>query len=175
MLAVMSTDGDSLFLLSGAALSEGSDGKPVRRYLSDGYRYHPSSGWSKLADMPRAAVAAPSPAAVVRLEKSFRKSGSSKESSQPEIDTSAGIVVLGGDDGTKVDFRPIDQHPGFPSTALVYSIQHDSWLEVPMGISDSQVTTALIEYEKKLIIPSGEIRPGVRTSKVRQLELSVPR
>lgn len=170
MLAVMSADESSLYLFSGAALQLGKEAKPVRKYLTDGYRYQPTSGWSKLATMPRATVAAPGPAPVVG---SFlQKYSSSKPSNNQTDQYDQGIMILGGDDGTKVDFQPLDQHPGFPSTALIYMIQQDLWMEIQTGTSDSQVTTPLVQDGHKIIVPSGEIRPGVRTPKVRQLELS---
>lgn len=168
MLAVMATDGKSVFLLSGASITPAEEGKVRRTYLRDAYRYDPSDGWSKLADMPRAAVAAPSPAPCFRSQ--IEVEGSSKSKSKPS-DQSACLIILGGDDGTLVDFKPLSEHPGFPATALRYSINQGHWDEIPLGKIGAQVTTPLIEYHGNFVIPSGETRPGVRTPAVRQLEL----
>ena len=71
--------------------------QPERRYLKDAYRYDPGKGWKKLADLPRAVVAAPSPAPVA---------GGSP-------------LVLGGDDSTQLTATP-DTHRGFSKTILRY-------------------------------------------------------
>ncbi|MFM8470818.1 MAG: galactose oxidase, partial [Limisphaerales bacterium] len=65
MLAVAAVQDGSFFLVSGADLSAGPDGKPVRTYLRDAYRYTSGKGWQRIADLPRAAGAAPSPPPTV--------------------------------------------------------------------------------------------------------------
>ncbi|MGV3720419.1 MAG: sodium:solute symporter, partial [Actinomycetota bacterium] len=76
ILPAMAAQGDSLYLMGGCALHPGVDGKPAREYLRDAYRLTPASGWKRIADLPRAATAAPSaPLGKTR------------------------ILVLGGDDG----------------------------------------------------------------------------
>ncbi|MFM2223732.1 MAG: hypothetical protein RLZZ78_1989 [Armatimonadota bacterium] len=52
---------DSIFVCSGADLYPGPDGKAVRRYLRDCYRYTVFGGWKRLADLPKASVAPPCP------------------------------------------------------------------------------------------------------------------
>src|SRR5688572_1937735 len=64
MLPVAGAHAGSFFLFSGAQLIPGADGKTTRRFLTDGYRYAPASGWTRIADPPRPALAAPSPAAA---------------------------------------------------------------------------------------------------------------
>ena len=74
MLAVAGVQDGSFFLFSGARLMPGFDGKPVREYLRDAYRYTPGKGWRRIADLPRPAVAAPSPAIPVGAGRIDRKS-----------------------------------------------------------------------------------------------------
>ena len=62
MLAVCAQHDGVVYLFSGTGLSPGMDGKPVRNYWKDAYAFSESGGWKKLADMPRATVAAPTPA-----------------------------------------------------------------------------------------------------------------
>ena len=56
MLAVAAPLEGSFYLFSGVKLSAGDDGKPVREYLRDAYRYTAGEGWKRLADLPRAAA-----------------------------------------------------------------------------------------------------------------------
>jgi len=144
MLAVAAVQDQSFFLVSGVQLSGGAQDKPVRRYLRDAYRYQPGRGWKRLADLPRAAVAAPTPA--------------------PQLDGSI-FLILGGDDGTLVDFSPPEQHPGFPKTFLAYHADTDTWQslgEMPIA----HVTTTTTRWNGRFIMPTGEVRPGVRSPRV---------
>jgi N-acetylneuraminate epimerase len=144
MLAVAAVADGAFYLISGTSLSGDAAGKPVRRYLRDVYRYRPGSGWKRLADAPRAAVAAPSPAPVLGATK---------------------ILVLSGDDGAKVDFQPLDQHPGFPRDILAYDTKADAW-NVVGEVPATQVTVPTTVWRGRYVIPNGEIRPGVRTPEV---------
>jgi N-acetylneuraminate epimerase len=144
MLAVAAVQDGAFYLISGTCLSGDAQGKPVRHYLTDAYSYHPGSGWKQLADMPRPALAAPSPAPVL-------------ESSQ--------ILILSGDDGTKLAFQPTDQHPGFARNVLAYHTVSNTWAEVGQ-VPLTQVTVPTVAWRGRHVIPNGEIRPGVRTPEV---------
>ena len=144
MLATAAVQDNAFFLCSGTDLELGSDGRPIREYLRDAYSFHPDRGWKRIADMPRAAVASPSPAPGFGPLR---------------------FLVLSGDDGTQVDFQPLEKHPGFPKSVLAYHSVTDTWQdvgEVPVG----QVTTVMVDWRDRFVVPSGEIRPGVRTSSV---------
>jgi N-acetylneuraminic acid mutarotase len=150
MLATAVVQGGSFFLCSGADLKTGADGKAVREYLRDAYRYEPKRGWKRIADLPRAAVAAPTPAPAYGESTFF---------------------ILGGDDGTLVDFKPPEKHPGFPKTILEYDIVSGRWRnvgEMPVG----HVTTSIVGWQDRWIMPTGEVRPGKRSPSVWSLQLS---
>ena len=67
MLAVAAVHEADFFLISGASLSAGAEGKPVRRYLTDVFRYHPGGGWKQLVDVPATAKrSSPSPSPPTR-------------------------------------------------------------------------------------------------------------
>ena len=146
MLAVAAVQDGSFFLLGGVDLQRNSSGAAERRYLTDAYRYSPSRGWRRIADLPRPVAAAPSPA--------------------PAIGTSH-VLVLGGDDGgdaTRVaEFK--DAHPGFSQDALLYHTVTDRWTaggKLPFSL----VTTAAVMEDGRIIVPGGETRPGVRSTEV---------
>lgn len=145
MLAVAAVQDGAFFLSSGVALAAGLEASPTRIYLQDAYRYRPREGWVRIADLPRPAVAAASPA--------------------PAIGQSS-FLVLGGDDGTLVDFRPLANHPGFPQSILTYHTITDSWKTLPHRLPASHVTTSAVPWERGYVIPSGETRPGIRSPEV---------
>jgi N-acetylneuraminic acid mutarotase len=144
MLGVAAAVNGAFYFGGGTSLTGGADGKPVRKYLTDMYRYQPGKGWQRVADMPRAAVATAFPAPVI---------GKST------------FLVLSGDDGTKLGFQPPSAHPGFAKDILAYDTKNDSWKSVG-DVPLTQLTTPAVFWRDRYILPNGEIRPGVRTPEV---------
>ncbi len=142
MLAVAAGFDGSFWLFGGVDLVAGKDGKVERRYLSDAYRYTPDKGWKRLADLPRSVAAAPSPAPT----------------------DASGIFLLGGDDGSQVGVAP-DQHRGFGKQVLHYDIKMTKWIHSGT-LPAPRVTVPCVTWGKSWVIPSGEMRPGVRSPEV---------
>lgn len=143
ILACMSGAEGGVHLFSGAALSAGPDGKPLREWLKDAWRYSPAKGWEKLPDMPRVSVAAPNPAPVIGSK----------------------ICIIGGDDGALVNFEPKSKHPGFPRSILMFDTKTQTWAETG-EVPFSLVTTNAVIWNDQVIVPGGEARPGVRSPQV---------
>jgi N-acetylneuraminic acid mutarotase len=150
MLSVAGVLDGSFYLFSGTSLSPDSDGKPVRTFLHDAYRYTPGHGWTRVTDLPRAAVAAPTPAPVF---------GNSE------------LLVLTGDDGTRVNFSPLQEHPGFPRDSLAYNPTTNDWKNLG-ALPFSRATVPAVVWENRFVFPNGEVRPRVRTPEVWALELA---
>jgi N-acetylneuraminic acid mutarotase len=142
MLAIAGAHGGAFYLFGGCALKADAEGKPVREWLRDAYRFRPGEGWKRIADLPRVAVAAPSPAPVFQGR----------------------LWVIGGDDGAQVD-KPPTEHRGFPRTVLAYDPLADRW-EIAGEVPFSLVTTPAVRWGGALIVPGGEARPGVRSTEV---------
>jgi N-acetylneuraminate epimerase len=147
ILATMGVLDDVVFVFSGAALKPGPDGKAAREWLKDAWKYKAEVGWQRLADLPRAAVAAPSPAPM----------------------RDGRLLVLGGDDGALIHFEPKEKHPGFPRDVLAYDWAKDHWSEQG-ELPFSLVTTPCVLWHGKIVIPGGEARPGKRSPQVWRLE-----
>lgn len=149
MLATAGAHGGAFYLFTGAGLHAGADGKPERDWLKDAYRYLPDKkAWEKLADVPQVAVAACTPA--------------------PSVEH--GLLLLCGDDGSKVGFKPETQHPGFPKGAWLYDATAGEWHRLPDGpISRATVPTTM--WQGRIIVPSGEARPGFRSPEVWSVEM----
>jgi N-acetylneuraminic acid mutarotase len=151
ILAVAAATRDAFYLFSGAALNACPDGKPARTYLKDAWRFDLATHqWKQLADLPSPTVAAPSPAPVAANQS---------------------IIILGGDDGTRVGFQPPEEHPGFLQHALLYHPKNNTWTTGP-SLQISRVTIPVAAIPGGWMIPSGEQRPGIRSPEVWQLSIS---
>lgn len=60
----------------------------------------------------------------------------------------------------------LEAHPGFTRDVLVYNTLTDTWKKADPLPYASPVTTTAIKWEDDIIIPSGEIKAGVRTPKI---------
>lgn len=161
MLAVAGIQQGSFFLFSGASLHPGANGAAARDYLKDAYRFNPTTGWQRVADMPRSSVAAATPAYA---------SGSSN------------LVVFGGDDGLLAAESASlkEKHPGFSPEILNYNLETGTWTVTgqmrtlrredaatnPNASIWAPVTLPFVLWGDVLVFPSGEVRPAVRTPKI---------
>ena len=114
-------------------------------FLKDVWEYTPASDtWRRRSDSPRCVMA-----------------GTALGSGQSHI------LVLGGADGSLFSQGDIlrDNHPGFPKEALAYHTITDTWTTAG-EIPENHVTTIATRWDGEIIIPTGEVRPRVRTSRV---------
>lgn len=149
MLAVTAAVDGSFYLSGGCDLHPGPDGKPMRAYQNDSYRYTPGRGWTKIATAPTGIVAAPVPAVVA---------GKS-------------IIVFGGDDGSSLGHKPPQDHPGFPKNVYRYDTAADQWQWIGKA-PFVPVATPVVKWHGGWVVASGEIRPAVRSREVWMLKVS---
>ena len=127
-------------------------------FLRDGYRLDPETmEWTRLADLPHGLSAAPGMAVPV---------GSSH------------LLMLGGVDVPFLKQQIADrpqlngqghEHPGFPRTLWAYHTITDTWTEAGQLAEEVAVpvTVPVVPTSQgSFIVPSGEIKPGVRTTQV---------
>ena len=133
--------GNVFYLFGGAALEEKA-GIVSRRYLQDAWSYAPEAGWKRLADLPEPCVAAPSPA--------------------PAMENS--IYLPGGDDGRLAGSDP-KKHPGFSGKMQRYDVVTNTWTAAGRAPAP-RVTVPCVFWKDQYVIPSGEVRPGVRSPEV---------
>ena len=144
--------GETDFYLFGGAALERTNGRIARVYLRDAWCYGPEHGWQRLADLPKPCVAGPTPA--------------------PRVNAS--FLLVGGDDGLLAGFQPLEKHPGFPNQILVYDVSTGNWRtdgEVPAA----RATVPAVFWRDHFVLPSGEMRPGVRSPEVWSFSPSEPR
>jgi SSS family transporter len=150
-LATASSQAGAFYLLGGVSLQPGPTGQPQRTYLQDAYRFDPkTSTWSAIAKLPHPVAAAPSPA--------------------PALGQSH-LLLIGGDDGSHYGFQPAAEHPGFSHSLLAYHTITDTWS--PLGQTPAtQVTVPTVSWHERIVIPSGEIQPGIRTPVIHTLQIT---
>jgi SSS family solute:Na+ symporter len=135
--------GTSVYLFSGERPVE-RDHELTYEYLADIYRYDPSDRtWTQLRDLPR-------PVAAV----SAVEHGASH------------ILVFGGVTSANLHL-PTAERPLFTSDVLAYHTITDTWVRVGESL-EGVVTTTAVWWGDAIVLPSGEIRPGVRTPAVQR-------
>lgn len=141
MFAVTGAQNGNFYLFSGALFENGQ-----RNYLKDAYQFNPKTGWKTLSDLPKPVTAAASPAWAEH----------------------SNLLIFGGDDGEVAgDAASLgDKHPGFSRRLLSYNTITDSWKIAAQLPAAFPVTTTLTLWNEQVVIPGGEVRPAVRTSKV---------
>lgn len=143
MLAQMGTVGGEIIVCGGVALHAGADGKAVRTYLADAYAFSGARGWRRIADLPRAIAAAPSPMPLTATGE---------------------LMVVSGDDGTRGHLVG-PNHPGFPQQVLLYHPGRNEWRAVAEA-PFSRATAPAAIWRGAWVIASGERRPGYRSNEM---------
>lgn len=73
---------------------------------------------------------------------------------------------------TEAKRRIYEQHPGFSRDVLAYDPERDRWEVVGTTPATPQVTTVAVRWGEEILIPSGEIRPGVRTPAIIRIRIA---
>ena len=107
ILAAAAAHDGVFYVFGGAALVPDAAGNMARVYLREAWSFRAAQGWHRLADLPKPAVAAPSPA--------------------PFLDGK--LLLLAGDDGSRAGFTPVEKHPGFPRGILACDPAPGRWSE----------------------------------------------
>jgi SSS family transporter len=132
------------YLFSGEIPTKNAEGGTDLRYMTDGFRYDPASDqWEEIAPLEKPVAAG---------------------TALPVGPTH--VLVFSGSTGEFVTGRTQD-HPEFPKTVLAYHTITDTWA-VADEMPQSVVTTMAVQWGSDIIIPSGEIKPGIRTPKVQR-------
>lgn len=140
---------NGFYVMGGIGLRPGDGGRMQRDLLPEAWLYSSEGGWVRLQDLPRFCAAAPTPVPVSQSGK---------------------IYLLGGDDGSRAGFTPLQEHPGFNPVSLVYDIVSGEWQEGE-AVPVARAVLPCCLWEGKAIIVNGEQRPGKRSNEVWSVEL----
>ncbi len=165
---------DCVYVLSGRNIAPG---KPTE-ILTDAYRYNPKTKqWTRLADIalegeaPRCVMAATGYASGANHILVF---GGADGKTFLELER-LGAAIKAADEAEAAGLRKqqteiLTNHPGFSKDILAYHTITDTWAKAGELPTTSHVTTVAVKWGDAFVIPSGEIRPGVRTPKVWRAE-----
>ena len=132
----------ALYLAGGTALRKSGE-KTERIYLRDAWRFDRRRKWERIADLPEPAAAAPTPMPLIENR----------------------LLLVGGDDGSLVNFRPFEKHPGFSKMIYGLDLKTGQWSRAGETPAPRATLTA-VHWDGKWVFPSGEVRPGVRSPEV---------
>ncbi len=156
ILAVAGVSGGQFYLFGGADL--GSDRWDKRSYLNDAWRFDPEAGtWQRLADMPAQVAAGPSPAIAAGASHLLLLGGAGRDFVEAQR------ALRPETDGNGVD------HPGFPKRQLAYHTVTDTWVETGGSFPADRltpVTTPTVAWQGGIVVPTGEVKPGIRSPQV---------
>lgn len=143
ILATAAAVGNQFIIAGGCSLAPDDAGKATRTYLRDAWKFS-GQKWSRLADLPRASVAAASPAPVM---------GDS-------------FFIVSGDDGKQSGLASPTLHKGFTSEVLRCEVGENRWTSLGDLTIPAPVTLPTAPWKNGSILFNGEIKPGVRTPQV---------
>lgn len=168
--AVAGVRSEQFYLFGGRDYAVSADPAPERVHqekldiLSDCYVLSwkgPKAAWKRLVDLPRGMSAAPSAALPVGVSHLLMVGGVSAQYWRQQFEDRPDLNGAG------------DLHPGFERTVWAYDTITDTWAPagelpemaggVPVAVP---VTTPVVEWKRKFIIPTGEIKPGIRSPQV---------
>lgn len=127
-------------------------------FLRDAWRFNPlTTQWTRLSDLPHGLSAGPATAVPVGSSHLFMLGGVNVEFLKTQLA-----------DRPKLDGQGHD-HPGFPSDLWAYHTITDTWTSAghfPGHFSAPVTVPVVMDGANVFLIPSGEIKPGVRTRQV---------
>jgi N-acetylneuraminic acid mutarotase len=148
ILAVAASLGGCFYLIGGAELIRDPQGKIVRRYLDDAWRYREDTGWEKLPTLPRGCAAAPSPAfstaaSTLQIHSGVWPGYLARYAAQPRI-------------------------PGFTGDWLEFDPRRNTWSELSSTPHSAipRVTAPAVVWSGHYVVLSGESAPGIRTNTI---------
>ena len=144
ILACAAAVDGTFYFIGGCSLAPDAQGKPVRTYLRDAWKFSAAGTWTRIADLPRPLVAAASPAPV----------------------TDHALFVVSGDDGSQTGLTKPENHRGFSKDVLCYHADTDIWSVAGQLKDTPPVTTSVAPWHGEYLFFNGEVRPGVRTPRV---------
>ncbi len=139
----------AFYVFSGEIPRRDAAGALQLDYVETSYRYTPGQdggSWHEVASTPEPIAA-----------------GCAIDSGQ------AHVLCFSGSTGRHIA-KPVQDRPEFPARVYAYHTVTNTWVDAG-SLPQAVVTTGVTRWQDKIVLPTGEIRPGVRTNRVQQLVL----
>jgi len=173
---------DCLYLFSGRNVAPG---RPTE-VLSDVYKYDPEKKtWTRLGDVapagapPRCIMGAPAVASGANHILVFGGDDGRLFLELEGLDRAIAAATAAGNTAkadalTKRKKAILDTHPGFSRAVLAYHTITDTWTRAGTFPGPCPVTTTAVRWDGGIVVPTGEVRPGVRTDAVWRADPALP-
>lgn len=162
---------NNLFLFGGRAKTESG----ISKLSNKSFRFDPKKNeWKTIKNIADRNIEVPALSAGVGV--AFRKDkilliGGDKGNIFSQIEMYNAKIIQSKDENEKSSLQKekvalLENHQGFSKDIYVYDIIKNSWAkfgEMPMI---TPVTTNLVKWGDIIFIPSGEIKPGIRTTNI---------
>jgi len=150
------------YLFGGRDFADSEEEKGERIFgldwLADCWELEVASGaWRRLADLPTGRSAAPAMAVSVGASSFLIMGGVTVDFLREQLEARPDLNGQGM------------AHPGFPGAILSYNTVTDRWAGAGSFAFEgtfAPVTTPVVFWDGKVILPTGEIKPGVRSPQV---------
>ena len=155
----------------------------VTDYLTDAWQFDPGSKtWEQLPDVlvdgqPRCTMAGT--ATAVGIHHILIIGGADGKLFQRLAHDLPAAIKAAEEDGDTAEKEKLEKeklgilnnHPGFSKDVLAYHTITRTWIRLGAIEGDSPVTTGIAKIDDRIIIPSGEKSPGIRTTQALSLQL----
>jgi N-acetylneuraminic acid mutarotase len=178
ILPIAVAQSDRFYLFSGRNIAPGR----ATGLLTDAYSYDPASAnWTPVANIaaggePRCVMAGTGIASGADRVLIFGGASAAMFRGLEQLSSAIQWTPNEADAEVlkKKQRRILENHPGFSRDILSYNTVTDTWRKLGELPTTSHVTTTATRWGEWIVIPSGEIRPGVRTPKLWKASESVP-
>jgi solute:Na+ symporter, SSS family len=162
---------NNLFLFGGRAKTESG----ISKLSNKAFRFDPKKNeWKTLKNISDKNIEIPALSAgigVVYGKDKILLIGGDKGNIFSQIEMYNAKIIQSKDENEKSSLQKekvalLENHQGFSKNIYVYDIRKNSWTkfgEMPMI---TPVTTNLVKWGDVIFIPSGEIKPGIRTTNI---------
>ncbi len=142
---------DCIYVISGRRQTGPADDPASFEFLRDVWEFNPTTQqWRQRSDAPRCLMA-----------------GTAIKSGQSHI-----FVLGGADESLYFQSDALkDEHPGFIKESLAYHTITDTWVSAGKTPAN-HVTTIAVQWGNEIIVPTGEVRPRVRSPKLFRISVN---
>ncbi len=170
MTVALNMEGDKIYLCGGR--KKNSNG--ISTLYNNVFVYDvAANNWEEKKSMPHALSAG---TGIMQEDKNILVFGGDKGIVFNETETLIAAIKAEADPEKKQQLtdkknKLQTQHPGFSKEVMQYNIKTDTWKIIDSIPFNTPVTTTAVKWKSCVLIPSGEIKAGVRSPKILSVKI----